>query len=486
MANPYAYEKDRVTSLPGWTGPLPFNMFAGYLKGSSTSRLFYIYVEADEISPQLAPITAWFNGGPGCSSLDGFWYEHGPFLLDKQGNLSLKPYRWNRLSNMLYIEAPVGVGMSYSLSNAYKVTDDTTAQENKDAIADFFSKFPGLRSHRFFLTGESYAGIYVPTLAEAILDAQDAKQWMGPALVGIGVGNGCTGTASGICGYYFGAQCDGLYYEYKFLSGFSFFSNTIKDEVEKHCGDWSQCTTPSDLSNLCIAALNKGMELLSLINIYNVIGSCTFASCEGPVGNERVGRVGTRSQVARLSNIARSLSGTTSTASQFDDEVAQITDAGPAECIDSVDASNYMNRHDVQAALHAKNPGFCWAVCNHVAGWKYTSTRQNLPRDLYPRLVSRLKVVIYNGDMDACVPYTDNEAWTEKMGFPVRKNWHPWSYNSGNSTGTQVAGYAIEYDVSTLGKGSFEFKTVRGAGHMVRRALLYRLLLHARNCSPLT
>ena len=64
-SNPYAFEPHRVQSLPGWDGPLPFNMFAGYLNGSDTTRLFYIYVEADEIDPRKAPITAWFNGGPG-------------------------------------------------------------------------------------------------------------------------------------------------------------------------------------------------------------------------------------------------------------------------------------------------------------------------------------------------------------------------------------------------------------------------------------
>jgi len=62
-------------------------------------------------------------------------------------------------------------------------------------------------------------------------------------------------------------------------------------------------------------------------------------------------------------------------------------------------------------------------------------------------------------------------AWTENMAkalnLGTKKAWHPWSYNSGNLTGEQVAGYAIEYDVSHLGKGSFEFKTIRGAGHMV-------------------
>ena len=284
----------------------------------------------------------------------------------------------------------------------------------------------------------------MPTLAEAILDAEDAHQWHGPSLVGIGVGNGCTGTERGICGYYFGSHCDGLYYEWKFLSGFSFISDDIKADVDKYC-TWDACTNPASssastsgqfpLSQLCINALDRGMKLLGYINIYNVLGDCSFNSCAGPLGNEPVGRVGRRVDVAKLSQVARALQAEGAAANQllqpqqlqqlqqqgrslpglgaappleFDDTVAQITDSGPAECIDSVDASNYMNNPEVQKALHARSPGYCWAVCNHQKGWKYTSTRTDLPRDTYPRLVSRLKVVIYNGDMDgtfacACV-----------------------------------------------------------------------------------
>ena len=254
------------------------------------------------------------------------------------------------------------------------------------------------------------------------MDAEDAHQWSGPQLIGIGVGNGCTGTERGICGYYFGSHCDGLYYEYKFLSGFSFISDAIKHEVDDSCRDeWDACKSPSStdssgdfpLSQLCINALDKGMKLLGYINIYNVLGDCSFNSCPGPVGTEPVGRVGRRADVSKLTRIARSLEqkqqlqqlGAGLGAAppvEFDDTVAQITDSGPAECIDSVDASNYMNDPEVQKALHAHAPGYCWAVCNHHQGWKYTSTRTDLPRDTYPRLVSRLKVVIYNGDMDAC------------------------------------------------------------------------------------
>ncbi len=84
-------------------------------------------------------------------------------------------------------------------------------------------------------------------------------------------------------------------------------------------------------------------------------------------------------------------------------------------------------------------------------------------------LISNIQVIVYNGDWDACVPYTDNEAWTENMGFPVKSAWHPWTYTSTAGNANQVAGYAVNYDISSLpgAKGSFEFITVRGGRHEV-------------------
>ena len=61
------------------------------------------------------------------------------------------------------------------------------------------------------------------------------------------------------------------------------------------------------------------------------------------------------------------------------------------------------------------------------------------------------------------MPFTDNEAWTEGMGYPVAVPWKSWAYTEADNT-TQVGGYVVKYDVEG---GQFEYRTVRSAGHMV-------------------
>ena len=105
---------DQVTNLPGAENlNVNFNQFSGYLKVTSTKNNHYWFVESMS-NPATDPVAFWTNGGPGCSGLLGFLSEQGPFRPNKDLTLSMNEYAWNTVANMVFIEAPCGVGFSYS------------------------------------------------------------------------------------------------------------------------------------------------------------------------------------------------------------------------------------------------------------------------------------------------------------------------------------------------------------------------------------
>ena len=475
IANAYP-DNDRIQSLPGWIGPLPSQQFSGYLKlSSSGSNLHYWFVESENQSDNTV---VWFNGGPGCSSMDGFLMENGPFEIQSDNTLTLRPYSWSKLANVLFIESPVGVGFSYSDSGNYACSDDRTASENLEAVEKFFELFPEHNGahKKLFITGESYAGIYVPTLAESILKATADGTYRGAPLAGIAVGNGCSGTEIGICGN--GPQ--GTFYEWSYLIQTPFVSNSLKKKVNLAC-DWSAAekNIPGALSSQCVNLLNEASTQIQNVDLYNVYGDCVNAASCSASTSDKVGnslnyasaaRGGEKTGRGKVPDRPVYTAKDKHTGAEHRMLSARIIPNGPDACIDSKLASAFLNQPDVQAAIHvdiAKSGQTCWSICGTAPGWSYNSTRTNLPVNTYPYLVSKIRVLIYNGDWDACVPYTDGEGWTSNMNFPIKNDWHSWQYTSANGNTNQVAGYATEYDVSALGSGSFEFITVKGGRHEV-------------------
>jgi cathepsin A (carboxypeptidase C) len=156
---------DQVLGLPD-TNALPSPWFSGYLKASPTKKLHYVFI-ASLTDPQNDPVVVWFNGGPGCSSLLALFQEHGPFVID-DGEYYIKnnPYPWNVRANMLYIESPAGVGYSIGVNPQDRIHNDMT--QSRDAFAaiqDFYAGYSEFLNNPLYISGESYAGIYVPYLA---------------------------------------------------------------------------------------------------------------------------------------------------------------------------------------------------------------------------------------------------------------------------------------------------------------------------------
>jgi serine carboxypeptidase-like clade I len=266
---------------------------------------------------------------------------------------------------------------------------------------------------------------YVPTLAEAIVIADQKGTYTGAALKGIAVGNGCAGNDIGVCG---GSRTK--YDAQYFAQSTAMLGPTLQARLNTNC-DWEK---PKTISQPCQADIDEMTPLLDRINIYNVYGECISGTSspsllKAPVSHHDENRLG-----------------------------------GPDACIDSIEASDWMNQKVLQKAIHVKPIDYRWATCGSVPGWKYTSTRANLPRDTYPLLIANMRVIIYNGDWDACVPWTDNHAWTKGMGYEEQDAWHPWIFSNLDAFGNQVGGYAINYQVP---KGNFTFLTIRGGRHEV-------------------
>lgn len=92
---------------------------------------------------------------------------------------------------MFYLESPAGVGYSYGEE---KTSDAQVGQDNLKAVIEFFKKFPEYLNTEFYISGESYAGTYIPYLAREIVNYNkgqtDPKNLI--PLSGVMIGNGCT------------------------------------------------------------------------------------------------------------------------------------------------------------------------------------------------------------------------------------------------------------------------------------------------------
>uniref|UniRef100_A0A915M806 Carboxypeptidase n=1 Tax=Meloidogyne javanica TaxID=6303 RepID=A0A915M806_MELJA len=96
--------------------------------------------------------------------------ELGPYLLNKDGSKLIEnPHSWNNNASVVFIESPAGVGFSYATDGNVATNDNIAADDNYLAIKQFFKKYPKFLKNDIYITGESYAGIYLPMLTSLIV-----------------------------------------------------------------------------------------------------------------------------------------------------------------------------------------------------------------------------------------------------------------------------------------------------------------------------
>ncbi|VYS46127.1 unnamed protein product [Arabidopsis thaliana] len=173
-------------ALPTKSGYLP-------VKPAPGSSMFYAFYEAQEPTTPLpdTPLLVWLQGGPGCSSMIGNFYELGPWrVVSRATDLERNPGAWNRLLGLLFVDNPIGVGFSIAASQQDIPTNQRQVAEHLyAALVEFFEQNPSFENRPVYFTGESYAGKYVPAIGYYILKEKPNGK---VNLKGLAIGNGLT------------------------------------------------------------------------------------------------------------------------------------------------------------------------------------------------------------------------------------------------------------------------------------------------------
>uniref|UniRef100_A0A803L8Y4 Uncharacterized protein n=1 Tax=Chenopodium quinoa TaxID=63459 RepID=A0A803L8Y4_CHEQI len=375
----------------------------------NAKHMFYYFVESER-NPAKDPVVLWLNGGPGCSSLGGLVYEHGPFKFEASGPISSQdlpklhpnPYSWSKVSNIIYLDSPVGTGFSFS------------------------------RNTSDYITG----------------DLKTAKNTLIFLLKGYMIGNGVTDK-------YFDGNA-----AVPFAHGMGLISDDLYQEIVDVCH--GSYLTPS--SETCQSKLDKFDDVTENVNLYNILEQCydfyydEGYQCYTCIDDEDLDNANMKSSrsFGKFGHNERRLP----VQRKFTDHKissiwSQVISNVSTLCHSDMAPILWLNNKAVRKAMHA-------AEESETGRWDSCTDRLTYHRDVgsmiiyHKRLISMgLRVLIYSGDHDMVVPYTGSEAWTRSLGYKIIDEWRPWFTNG------QVAGFTQGYD------RNLTFLTIKGAGHMV-------------------
>lgn len=341
---------------------------------------------------------------------------------------------------MLYFEHPAGVGFSYCVTGGKNVTctwdDKTQAEAYYKTLTTWLTAYPEFKANDMYITGESYAGQYVPNIAAYIMDNAPGKV----NLKGFAVGNACWGGDENT------VECNGpnvqrndvdLYY------GKGLVAKKLRDQIYTACG-WNGASPTQQ----CQTLMRQMDQEVGPHNIYNIYDNCPRGYYDQLLSSGK-----------SMGWLRRALR---------DAMPNSLTDERPGllgggydwDCTGGAQgAAMWIQQDEVRSALHLGN--------YHMSAFRYDRSGP-ASITLYPQLVKKYRILVYNGDADACVPYKGNEEWTTGLAakglLSEKSAWHPW-YAAGAAAHIP-AGYATTYTVPSAAV-DFSFVTIRLAGHMV-------------------
>ncbi|KAF1914780.1 Alpha/Beta hydrolase protein [Ampelomyces quisqualis] len=390
---------------PSVLGVDKVKQYSGYLDDNEEDKhLFYWFFESRN-DPKNDPVVLWLNGGPGCSSLMGLFMELGPASVTKDGKIKHNDYAWNANASVIFLDQPVNVGYSYSSGSV-----SNTVAAGKDIYALltlFFKQFPEYSKQPFHISGESYAGHYIPVFASEILSHKKRNINLQSVLIGNGLTDGLT--------------------QYEYYRPMA-------------CGEGGWPAVLDEGS--CQAMDNAYPRCASLIeNCYKSesVWSCVPASIY--CNNAMIGPYQRTGQ--NVYDVRRPCG---------DNQL----------CYDEIDwISSYLNKKEVMKAVGAEVSSY--DSCNFDINRNFLLQGDWMKpyHRVVPGLLKEIPVLVYAGDADYICNWLGNKAWTEALEWPGQKQYK----------NAKMEDFKIDGDGKKVGEvkshGNFTFMKIHAGGHMV-------------------
>jgi carboxypeptidase C (cathepsin A) len=326
------------------------------------ANLFFWLFESQN-NPSTAPLVLWLTGGPGCSGELAIFFENGPFKINPSTLLlSPNPNSWNQNANVLYVDQPAGTGFSYA-NQDYIKNETMVATEMYTFLQAFFAKFPQYRNLPFFVTGESYAGHYIPAIGAHIIseNAKGTKPQIN--LQGVAIGDGLIDTVATTASWA------------PYLWGNNLISSGTRDQIQQQF--FSTCLPDIQSGNYyeaffdCNNILQMCLQAAGNLNVYDIRKQCTF----------------------------------------------------PPLCYDMSFIGKYLNQASVRKMLGVGTR--TWHSCNFNVYTPFESKDFEFSyRFDLPKILAKTRLLIYNGNYDLIVDFWGTAAMLNSMSWPGRSGFN--------------------------------------------------------------
>ncbi|XP_057501877.1 serine carboxypeptidase-like 18 [Actinidia eriantha] len=416
-----------VKYLPGFDGELPFKLETGYISVGD-SELFYYFIES-EGNPQEDPLFLWLTGGPGCTAFSGLIYEVGPMEYDIENysgglpKLRYYPYARTKTASMIFLDAPVGTGFSYSRTKEGWSTSDTKSSEQSyQFLRKWLVEHPQFLSVQLYIGGDSYAGLTVPLITKKIIDGNDHKAEPYMNIKGYLAGSPLTD------------RLDDENSKIEYANRMALISDEIYENAKRSCHENYVNVDPANTA--CLEVLGDVQKCLKDLSDKDFLKpKCDLSSSDHELYPDR-----------------RSLE---------EDATGFLLEPSMNRkpyCTNYKLTHNniWANDDSVQEALHVRKGTVPkWERCNNSLS--YTEDVSNVVPVHKELSRSALEVLVESGDHDISVPYVGTLKWIKSLNLTLVDKWRPWFVDD------QVAGYTTKY--SEEEGYHLTFATVKGAGH---------------------